>query len=164
MLDAEHDVAVHLDEAAVAVVGEARIAARPREAFRRPVVEAEVEDRVHHAGHRGAGAGADGDEQRVIRVPKTRAGDPLDMGEARLDLGFEACGNSAARGVVGVAEFRRDGEAGRDGQADGRHLGEVGPLAAQQRAHPRIPVRRPPAEAVDPFGHGLAPRPRSTHE
>ena len=33
MLDAEHDVAVHLDEAAVAVIGEARVAAAPDQPF-----------------------------------------------------------------------------------------------------------------------------------
>ena len=37
-------------------------------------------------------------------------------------------------------------------------------MTGEQRPHPRIAVRRPPAEAVDPRGHGLAPRPRNTHE
>jgi len=30
VLDAEHDLAIHLDEAAIAVIGEARILAAPR--------------------------------------------------------------------------------------------------------------------------------------
>ena len=66
--------------------------------------------------------------------------------------------------VVAVAERRRDGEAGRDRQTDGGHLGEVGALAAEQRAHPGITVRRTPAEAIDPRAHGLASRSRNTHE
>jgi hypothetical protein len=63
VIEAEHDVGIHLDEAAIAVPGEARVAGRGGEALDAGVVEAEVEDRVHHAGHGDAGAGADGDEQ-----------------------------------------------------------------------------------------------------
>ena len=58
LLHAHHHVAVHLDEAAVAVVGEAAIAGLHAQRFDRLVVEAEVEDGVHHARHRVAGARA----------------------------------------------------------------------------------------------------------
>ena len=95
VLDAEHDIAIHLDEAPIAVVGEASIAAHPREAIGRLVVEAQVEDGVHHAGHRRTGARADGDQQRVVRVAEAGARDPLDIGEASLDLRIEACGQRA---------------------------------------------------------------------
>ena len=56
LLHAEDDVAVHLHEAAVAVPGEARIAGLRRQRLDRLVVQAEIEDRVHHARHRVAGA------------------------------------------------------------------------------------------------------------
>ena len=42
----------HLDQPPVGVVGEARVAGARREALGRLVVQAEVEDRVHHPGHR----------------------------------------------------------------------------------------------------------------
>ena len=51
MIDTEDHIAVHLDEAAIAVIGEARIARQGREAFNSLVVEAEVENGIHHAGH-----------------------------------------------------------------------------------------------------------------
>ena len=54
---AEDDVAVHRHEAAVAVPGEAGVLRDLRQTLDRPVVQAEVEDRVHHAGHRRPGAG-----------------------------------------------------------------------------------------------------------
>ena len=66
-LEAEDDVAVHLDEAAVGVVDEALVAGLGDQGGGRPVVEAEVEDGVHHARHGGPGAGADGDEKRALR-------------------------------------------------------------------------------------------------
>ena len=44
----------------------------------RLVVEAEVEDRVHHARHRIARAGADGEEERVGQAAEALAEDLLD--------------------------------------------------------------------------------------
>jgi hypothetical protein len=55
VIKAEDDVGIHLDEAAIAVPGEAGVAAHCGEALDRAVVEAEVEDGVHHAGHGDAG-------------------------------------------------------------------------------------------------------------
>ena len=67
MVDAQHDIAVHLDEAAIAVIGEARIAGALGQALDGLVVEAEIEHGIHHAGHRGARARADRDQQRIVR-------------------------------------------------------------------------------------------------
>jgi hypothetical protein len=78
VFDAKDNIERHVDETAIAVIGEAGIAGAAGEAFDGLVVEAEVEHRVHHAGHRRAGAGADGDEQRIILVAKTGTGDLAD--------------------------------------------------------------------------------------
>ena len=55
-IDVEHDVRVHLNEAAIGIVGETRVVRRFRQSFDRGVVQPEVEHGVHHAGHRGARA------------------------------------------------------------------------------------------------------------
>ena len=57
--DAEHHVGIHGDEAPVAVIGEAPVAGLLRQRLHRLVVEAQIEHRIHHARHRGAGAGSD---------------------------------------------------------------------------------------------------------
>src|SRR3546814_11647731 len=75
VVDFEHHVAEHLDEAAVAVVGEAPVTGGLGEAFHRLVVEAEVEDGVHHARHRGARAGAHGHKEQALRIA-ARCRDP----------------------------------------------------------------------------------------
>ena len=62
----EHDVAEHLDQAAIGVICETGIAAALGQRFDSLVVEAEVEDGVHHAGHGELRAGADGDQQRIF--------------------------------------------------------------------------------------------------
>ena len=77
-VDAVDDLAVHLDEPAVRVVREARVAGGRRETLDRDVVQAEVEDRVHHPGHRDRRARAHGDEERLARVAEALAGAPFE--------------------------------------------------------------------------------------
>ncbi len=86
MIQLEHDVGIHLDEAAIAVPGETRIARGLGKALHRRVVEAEIEHRIHHARHRGARAGADRDEQRIGRIAEFLAGHALDMARCRWRL------------------------------------------------------------------------------
>ncbi len=62
----QHDVAEHLDQAAIGVVGKAGIVAAPGQRFDGLVIEAQVENGVHHAGHGELGAGADGDQQGIF--------------------------------------------------------------------------------------------------
>ena len=54
-----HDnIPVHLDEAPVTVPGKAFIPSGSRKSGDGPIVEAQIENRVHHAGHRVAGTRA----------------------------------------------------------------------------------------------------------
>ena len=50
------DVPIHLEKAPIAVIGEAFVLAAFGEGANRPVVEAEVENGVHHSRHGIAGA------------------------------------------------------------------------------------------------------------
>src|SRR5262249_24890392 len=70
---AEHYAAEHLDEAAIRVGREALVALESREPFERRVVQAEVENGVHHAGHRELRARAHAHEQRRRRVAEALA-------------------------------------------------------------------------------------------
>ncbi len=85
----EHDAGIHLDEAAIGVVGEALIAGELGEAFDGCRVETEIEHGVHHARHRGARAGADGDEQRTLGIAEAGAGELADARERGFDRGLE---------------------------------------------------------------------------
>ena len=51
MIHIEHDVGIHLNEAPIAVVGEARVARFRRQTLDGGVVETQIEDRIHHARH-----------------------------------------------------------------------------------------------------------------
>jgi hypothetical protein len=66
---------------------------------------------------------------------EARAGDARDMGEAGLDLRAKRLRVALFVGVEVRAHAGGDGEAGRHRQAEVRHLGKIGALAAEQVAH-----------------------------
>ena len=130
-VDAQHDAAVHGDEPAIAVVGEALVAGDGGETLDAAVVEAEVEDGVHHPRHRELGAGAHADEQRVGGVAEGAAHRLLEP----LDVGGDLVGEPRRPATFHVrpACIGGDGEPGRYGELqDARHLGQVGALAAEE--------------------------------
>ncbi len=130
-VDPEHGLAEHLDEAAVGVPGEALVAGLGGEAHDRGVGEADVEDRVHHAGHRELRTGTDGDQQRVVGLAEVLAHPLLERLEVRTDLAAQL-GRLVTAVEVHLARLGGDGEARRDGQPEVGHLGEVGTLATQK--------------------------------
>ena len=132
-----NDVAEHLHEAAIAVPGKARVAGASGESFHGGVVQAQVQDGVHHPRHRVACAAADGEQERVVRVAELPAC-PLFQPRERLpDRVGEPVGRPAAGAHEGHARLGGDREAGRyELRAEhARHLGEVGALATEQIAH-----------------------------
>ena len=137
MLDAEHDLPVHLDKATIAVIGKALVAALPRQPLDRAIVEAEVEHGIHHAGHRDAGARAHRNQKRIIGIAKPRAERLLDRGEPGGDLFFEIGRIGLAVIVKPGADLGRDRKARRHRQSEIAHFGQTGAFAAEQVAHLR---------------------------
>ena len=64
-VDARHDVPEHLDEPPVGIEREALVPRRPGKALDGLVVQAQVENRVHHPGHRDRRTGTHRDEERI---------------------------------------------------------------------------------------------------
>ncbi|GAA3103397.1 hypothetical protein GCM10020254_56480 [Streptomyces goshikiensis] len=153
-LDVEDGLAEHLDQAAVRVPGEALVTGLGREALDRLVGQADVEDRVHHAGHGELGAGAYGDQQRVVRLAELLAHRRFEGGKVGADLVAQR-GRGLTAFEVDLAGLGGDGEAGRDGKTQVGHLGEVGSLAAEKVLEVPVPL----GEVVDEllifvFRHG----------
>src|SRR6059036_218916 len=149
LAEIEHHVAVHLDEAAVGIVGEPRVLRALDEALHGLVVQAQVENGLHHAGHRHRGARAHRDEQRITRVAESLLGRALQLLQLAIDFLSEIIGEGAVF-EVGDAELGGDGEPWGDGKAQVRHFGEAGPLATQDVAHRRGAVGAAVAERIHP--------------
>ena len=154
-LHVHDDPAEHLDEAAVGVPAEALVAGELDQPGEGLLVEPEVEDGVHHPGHRELGAGADAHEERVRGIAEALAGPPLDLAHRLEDVVPEAVRELLARGEVVVAGGGRDREAGRRRQARAGHLGEAGALAAEQVLHRAAALGRAVAPGVDVALGGL---------
>ncbi len=153
-IDAHHRLPEHLDEAAPGVERKALVLGQCRQALGRFFVEAEVEDRVHHAGHRELGPGADTDEQGIVRVAKVLAR----LSFERLERGRGLLPHSGRELAfvceVSAAGFGGDGETGRDGHARLGHLSGAGALAAQEVSRLSVCAARGGGslrEVVDPF-------------
>ena len=149
LLHTHHHVAIHLHEAAIRVPGEAAIFCCSGEPLGRRVVEAQVENRVHHAGHRIARARADRNEQRVFGIAKFFPGFLLKPHHCLRQFARLVWRETLAVLIVIGADLRRDRKARRYRQADPRHRRQVRPFAAQQGLHIALAVAAALAEEVD---------------
>ena len=147
--DLEHDPAEHRDEPAIGVPAETLVAGQGDEALERVLVQAEVEDGIHHAGHRELGTRSDAHEQRVLRIAEALAGTLLDLAHRADDVVPEAIRELLAGREVVVAGLGRDREAGRSGQAGLGHLGEARAFSAEEVLHPGVALGRAVAPGVD---------------
>ena len=158
VVDAEHDVGIHLDEAAVGIVGEALVGAAPRA----PRPSASLRPRLRMVSI------IPGIEARAPERTERRSGrsSPPSVLPVICSMPARAASTSASKvgrvapavGVVVRADLGGDGEARRHRQAEIGHLGEVCALAAEEIAHLRLALGFAVAEAVDPLRHSRCPR------
>jgi hypothetical protein len=120
-----------LDEAPVGILGEARVAGAPRQTTNGGVVEAEVQDGVHHPGHRDGGPAPDRDQQWVLGVAEPPARLLFQTRQVIHHLGHQAFWQ-LPRLYVGSAGLRRYDEALRDREAEPAHAHEPTALTPAQ--------------------------------
>ena len=135
LADLHDDIGIHLDEAAIGVICEAGIVGLLGEGDDDLVVQAKVQNGVHHAGHGSACAGTDGDKQRVVQITELLASHFLEFFDVLHDLGLDLGVDLVVVLIVLRAGFGRDGEALRDRHAEVGHFSQVCALAAEQLAH-----------------------------
>ena len=137
-----HDhVGVHLDKAAIAVPGPEGVIGLLCNDRHHVLVEAQIQDGVHHAGHGGPCAGADGNQQRILVIAELLAGDLLHLLDIFHDLGHDLVVDLAAVLIVLGAGLGGDGEALRHGQTDVGHFRQIGaPYRPAAHASVRCPL------------------------
>jgi len=147
--DLEHDPPEHRDEPAIGVPAEPLVPGQGDEAVQGVLVQAEIQDGVHHPGHRELCPRADAHEERVGRVAEALAGTSLDLAHRRKDVLPEAVGEGLTGGEVVIAGLGRDRESGRGREAGLGHLGEARALAAEQVLHRSVALGRTVSPGVD---------------
>jgi hypothetical protein len=113
-VDTHDRTAGHLEQAAVGVPGEAFAAGGLGEAQHRVVVQADGEDRLRHAGHGEPGPGADGQQQRVVRLSQPPSGLLLQGQQVLGDLTRQALrlGAGGQEGPAGLGGLVKPGGTG----------------------------------------------------
>ena len=134
-VDTHNDVGEHLDKAAVAIPGKTRILRLGNETLNGVVVEAQVEDRVHHAGHGKWSSRANRHEQRIGGVAELFAAADLEVGLGGNDFIECAFGPHVAGTGVLDTGLAGNGKTTGNRQADAAHLGKVCALAAKHEVH-----------------------------
>ena len=84
--------------------------------------QAEVEDGVHHAGHRELGTGADREKEGTGGIAEASPQVVLDLGQGRAHLVPQPHRNLPARGEIGAARLGGHREPGWHWQTDVGHL------------------------------------------
>ena len=130
-VDVLDGLAEHLDQPAVGVPREPRVVRLDREPVHRVVVEPDVEDGLHHPGHRELRPRPHRHQQGVIRVAQLLAPRRLQRRQVLGDLRVQPLGHGSRR-QVGAARLRGDREPGGHGQAQFHHLRQVRPLTPEQ--------------------------------
>ena len=141
-VDVEDGLAEHLDEAAVGVPREALVTANGCEAEDRLIVEADVQDGFHHAGHGELRAGTDRDQQGVVQIAELLAGDLLHLDDVLHNLSLDLVVDLLSVLIVLSTGLGGDSEALGNGQPIFGHLGQVGALTAQQLTHVALPSEK----------------------
>ena len=145
---AEDDVAVHLEESPIRVVGESRRAAYAGQPDHGLIVEPEIEDRFHHPRHRYRSAGPDRHEQRVARIAEPFPRRLLQSEERALDRRAQRGGGRSGSQEVD-ASAAGDRKPRGDGHPEVGHLGEIRALATEHITHGPRAVGPSVSEKID---------------
>ena len=148
-----HHLRINLHKPAIGVPS------RPPVAHHRPqplhdfVIDAQIQDRIHHPRHRYPGAGTHRHQQRIFRRTKTMPDRPLQLAHPLPDHLPQPFRQPIPPGQIIAANLRRNHEPRRHRQPQPRHFAKIAALAAQQRRHRSIAL----AETVDHLRHRQHP-------
>ena len=140
-VDPQHDAPVHGDEPSITVVGESLVVRRRSKTDDAPVVEPEVEHRVHHSRHRELRTGPNGHQQRIGSVTESTSHPCLQRGDVPRNLAVERSRPPASHVIA--TRVGGDREAVWNRQLEHRgHLRQIRALATEQvlHAHRRLAV------------------------
>ena len=135
LTDLHNDVGIHLNESSVAVPSPTGIAGLLCDSLNDFLVKTEVKNSVHHAGHGSAGAGTDGNEERILLIAELLAGDAFHLDDVLVDLCHDLGIDLAAVLIVLCAGLGGDGEALRNRKTDVCHFSKVRALTAEKLSH-----------------------------
>ena len=157
MVNTQHDVGIHLDESAIAVIGETLVASLTRNCLHCLIIETEVQNRIHHARHGCTRTRSHRHEQWLFSTTE-HASSPLGHLIKRfLHLLIKFIGIGPLMVIIGSAHFRRDRKTGRHWQIKAAHFSQVRAFTAEKVAITRSALCLTITECVHPLRHAGLP-------
>ncbi len=135
LADFHNDVGEHLDKTSVAVPRPSCVAGLLCQHFHYVVVEAEVEDCVHHTGHRRSCARTNGNEKRIFFIAEFHTRFFFEFGDVFHNFRFDVVVDLFAVLIVLSAGFGSNRETVRNGETDVGHFRKVCAFTAEKFTH-----------------------------
>ena len=135
LTDFHNDVGEHLNKSSVAVPSPSGVTGLLCKHFNNLLVQAEIEDGVHHTGHGRSCSRTNGNEKRIFEIAEFLSGDLFHLFDVfhdlRLNLGIDLFSVL----IVLSAGFGRNSETLGNGKTDIGHFCKVCAFAAQKFTH-----------------------------
>ena len=135
LADFHNHVGIHLDKTTVAVPSPAGVVGFIGDDFYHILVQTQVQDGIHHAGHGGTCTGTNGDQQGVLQIAELLAGDRFYLGDILHDLRLDLVVDLFSVFIILGAGLGGDRKALRYGHTQIGHFGQIGALATQKLTH-----------------------------
>ncbi len=129
------NIGKHLDKPAVAVIGKAFIAGFFGDGGSHYIIDAQIQNGIHHARHGSAGSGSYRNKQRVFPVAEFLSGFFFQHAQVFFNLSPDLIADLFPVFVVFVAGFCCNGEAIGHRHAQTAHFSKVCTLSSKQLTH-----------------------------
>ena len=133
--NSQNHIAEHLYETTVAVQREPSASGQRGQSLDALIVQSQIQNGIHHTGHRDRGARAHRNKQRIFLAAKGLAGDMLQILNFFCDSGADILRDGLIFLIIAATRLRRYGKAERNGQPDPAHFRKIRALAAEQLTH-----------------------------
>ena len=132
---ANYHVCKHHDKSSVGVICKSRISGFSCQPFYRNIIQTQIQNSIHHPGHRRSCARTNGYQQRIFRISQFLASNFFQFSQCCFNLcNHFICQLFPAFVILGTG-FRRNREPLGNGQTQNCHFRQIRTFSAQQVPH-----------------------------
>jgi len=151
MATAHHNIAEHIDEPAVNVIREPRVAGPGDNTLDNLIVKTEIQDGIHHTWHRYRGAASHTNQQGLLGIAEFRVHSFFELCDVFVDLFGQACRPFSIIVPIFIAYLCGNGKTRWYGNAKACHFGKIRPFASEQFLHASITFGFSTSEEINSF-------------
>ena len=136
-----NDVREHLNETAIGVISKTGVVGQLGQTLDSLIIQTEVQNGIHHAGHGSTGTGTNRNQQGVVDIAELLADQFFQVSQVGENLCLDILIDLTAICIILGAGFRGNGKALGHGHAGLGHFGQVRTLTAEELSHVLVAFR-----------------------